>query len=97
VPDLVRGLVARESTHALQLVAAFGIPDHLVAAPIAGQWELYNRWEAGPFWAWGVCACRVVLRVVHNPIGHSIRRHPALLVCRRFDNQGELVGEQFAV
>jgi hypothetical protein len=35
-------------------VDAFGIPDHLVAAPIAGDWETYNardnRGELAPPW-----------------------------------------------
>ncbi len=35
-------------------VDAFGIPDHLVAAPIAGDWESYNagdnRGELAPAW-----------------------------------------------
>lgn len=43
------------SNHSMSLVSAFGIPEHLVAAPIADDWERYNQ----------------------------------------YDNQGELVGEQF--
>ena len=31
------------SLHSQAVVEAFGIPDHLVAAPIAGDWERYNR------------------------------------------------------
>uniref|UniRef100_A0A383WDA5 Acyl-coenzyme A oxidase n=1 Tax=Tetradesmus obliquus TaxID=3088 RepID=A0A383WDA5_TETOB len=45
VPDYVRQLVAAIAPNGQQLVAAFGIPDHLVAAPIAGQWELYNTYD----------------------------------------------------
>ncbi|KAF6250062.1 hypothetical protein COO60DRAFT_1706247 [Scenedesmus sp. NREL 46B-D3] len=45
VPDFVRQLVAGIAPNGQQLVAAFGIPDHLVAAPIAGQWELYNTYD----------------------------------------------------
>jgi hypothetical protein len=45
VPDYVRQLVASIAPNGQQLVAAFGIPDHLVAAPIAGQWELYNTYD----------------------------------------------------
>jgi acyl-CoA oxidase len=26
-------------------VAAFGVPEYLVAAPIAGDWEYYNRFD----------------------------------------------------
>jgi hypothetical protein len=45
VPGYVRQLVASIAPNGQQLVAAFGIPDHLVAAPIAGQWELYNTYD----------------------------------------------------
>ena len=35
-------------------IDAFGIPDHLVAAPLAGDWETYNavdnRGELAPAW-----------------------------------------------
>jgi acyl-CoA oxidase len=48
--------VAELAPRSQQLVDAFGIPDHLLAAPIAGDWERYNS----------------------------------------LDNQGELVGRQFA-
>lgn len=37
-----RGLCRDLSAQMTQLVDAFGIPDHLVAAPIAGDWEAYN-------------------------------------------------------
>lgn len=43
VPEAVRGLVAGLGPYGQALVDAFGIPDHLVAAPIAGDWERYNR------------------------------------------------------
>ncbi|KAJ9533582.1 hypothetical protein QJQ45_026642 [Haematococcus lacustris] len=43
VPDLVRSLVASLGPVSQQLVDSFGIPDHLVAAPIAGDWERYNK------------------------------------------------------
>lgn len=45
VPDFVRQLVSSIGPNAQQLVNAFGIPDHLVAAPIAGNWELYNTYD----------------------------------------------------
>jgi acyl-CoA oxidase len=39
----------------LRLVDAFGIPDHLVAAPIASDWAEYNKTDnrgelLGDFW-----------------------------------------------
>lgn len=37
-----RELCARLAAHGQQLVDAFGIPEHLVAAPIAADWETYN-------------------------------------------------------
>lgn len=42
------------SAQMLTLVEAFGIPEHLVAAPIAGDWETYNKTDnrgelAGPW------------------------------------------------
>lgn len=42
MPDTVRALVHQVGPQAVALVAAFGIPDHLVAAPIAANWESYN-------------------------------------------------------
>lgn len=45
VPQQARRLVAAVSPRAQQVVAAFGIPDHLVAAPVAGDWEHYNRFN----------------------------------------------------
>jgi acyl-CoA oxidase len=42
VPDTVRGLVHQVGPQAVVLVGAFGLPDHLVAAPIAANWEAYN-------------------------------------------------------
>ena len=35
--------MAEVGPQAQAVVEAFGIPDHLVAAPIAGDWERYNR------------------------------------------------------
>lgn len=55
VAPQARRLVAALAPRAAALVAAFGIPDWLIAAPIAGDWADYNR----------------------------------------FDNRGELLGEQF--
>jgi hypothetical protein len=37
-----RDLCASLAAHGQQLVDAFGIPEHLVAAPIAADWETYN-------------------------------------------------------
>mmetsp|Transcript_18698 Transcript_18698/g.47219 ORF Transcript_18698/g.47219 Transcript_18698/m.47219 type:complete len:644 (-) Transcript_18698:24-1955(-) len=42
VPARIRSLCADLSAHTQQIIAAFGIPDHLVAAPIAADWEKYN-------------------------------------------------------
>ncbi len=42
VPDHVRALCKELGPLCLQLVDAFGIPDALVAAPIAGDWVRYN-------------------------------------------------------
>jgi len=42
-----RRLVAAIAPQAQAVAAAFGIPDYLVAAPIAGNWEFYNRWVGG--------------------------------------------------
>lgn len=43
VPDAVRAAVAAVTQNEAQsVVDSFGIPDHLVAAPIAGDWEGYN-------------------------------------------------------
>lgn len=43
LPQAVREAVAMVGPRAQEVVDAFGIPDHLVAAPIAGDWERYNR------------------------------------------------------
>eukprot|EP00879_Flechtneria_rotunda_P002191 GHRR01002377.1.p1 GENE.GHRR01002377.1~~GHRR01002377.1.p1 ORF type:complete len:601 (+),score=233.83 GHRR01002377.1:928-2730(+) len=45
VPGYVRHLVDVIGPNALQLVNAFGIPEHLVAAPIAANWEQYNTYD----------------------------------------------------
>lgn len=45
VPDYVRSLVASIAPHTQQVVASFGIPDELVAAPIAANWERYNTYD----------------------------------------------------
>jgi len=37
-----RELCAKLAAHGQQLVDSFGIPEHLVAAPIAADWEAYN-------------------------------------------------------
>jgi hypothetical protein len=43
VPARIRSLCIDLSAHTQQIIAAFGIPDHLVAAPIAADWEKYNE------------------------------------------------------
>mmetsp|Transcript_28352 Transcript_28352/g.50648 ORF Transcript_28352/g.50648 Transcript_28352/m.50648 type:complete len:644 (-) Transcript_28352:428-2359(-) len=43
VPARIRSLCIDLSVHTQQIISAFGIPDHLVAAPIAADWEKYNE------------------------------------------------------
>lgn len=45
LPDTIRALVAQLGPSAQHMVSAFGIPDYLVAAPIAANWEHYNRFD----------------------------------------------------
>lgn len=42
VPAAVRACCAGLSGVSQALVDALGVPDHLVAAPIAGDWEAFN-------------------------------------------------------
>lgn len=42
MPDIVRGLVGELGPYADRVVTAFGIPDHLLAAPIAGDCECFH-------------------------------------------------------
>jgi acyl-CoA oxidase len=44
-PGAVRALVAQAAPVAPSIIAGFGIPPHLVAAPIAGDWESYNAYD----------------------------------------------------
>ena len=43
LPDALRALCAGLAPHYRLLVDSFGIPDYLVAAPIAADWSLYNE------------------------------------------------------
>lgn len=43
VPAATRALCAQLAPRWRLLVDAFGIPEHLVAAPIAGDWARYNE------------------------------------------------------
>ena len=43
LPTAVRVTVSELGPKAQAVIESFGIPDHLVAAPIAGDWERYNR------------------------------------------------------
>ena len=60
-------------------VEAFGIPDHLVAAPIAADWESYNatdnRGELAPPWDPSLASNRAAhggdLGAAEEPAGHS--------------------------
>ena len=42
-PDLVRSQIAALAPQALNLTTAFGIPEELIHAPIAGDWAAYNK------------------------------------------------------
>ncbi len=42
LPEQLRSLCSSLAPQSQQLVDSFGVPDHLVAAPIAGDWEGYN-------------------------------------------------------
>jgi len=44
-PGAVRALVAQLAPSAPAIIAGFGIPPHLIAAPIAGDWEAYNAYD----------------------------------------------------
>ncbi|GMH40366.1 hypothetical protein BSKO_08270 [Bryopsis sp. KO-2023] len=55
IPEAVRRLCVLLSPHSQVLVDSFGIPDHLVSAPIAGDWEAFNHVDnrgevVGSFW-----------------------------------------------
>ena len=43
LPDALRALCAGLAPHYRLLVDSFGIPDYLVASPIAADWSLYNE------------------------------------------------------
>lgn len=43
VGEAARGLCAQLAPQARVLVDAFGIPEHLVAAPIAADWAAFNE------------------------------------------------------
>jgi len=43
VPELVRSLVLALGPYAAAIVDGFAVPDHLLAAPIAGDWIRYNK------------------------------------------------------
>lgn len=45
MPNYVCSLVSAVAPHTQQVVAAFGIPDALIAAPIALDWERYNTYD----------------------------------------------------
>lgn len=44
-PGAVRAMVAQVAPVAPSIIAGFGIPPHLIAAPIAGDWESYNAYD----------------------------------------------------
>ncbi|KAK9829677.1 hypothetical protein WJX72_007299 [[Myrmecia] bisecta] len=43
VPGLIRELCKELAPVSQQIIEAFGIPDHLIAAPIAADWTEYNK------------------------------------------------------
>lgn len=43
VPEYARALCENLGPHAISLVDAFGIPEHMRYAPIAGDWKKYNE------------------------------------------------------
>lgn len=45
VLSLNRALCAELTPHALALTEAFGLPDEVLAAPIAGDWVKYNEYD----------------------------------------------------
>ncbi|KIY94458.1 hypothetical protein MNEG_13505 [Monoraphidium neglectum] len=45
LPSQIRRVVAALAPRAPSLAAALGVPAHLVMAPIAGDWEHYNRYN----------------------------------------------------
>jgi acyl-CoA oxidase len=42
IPDRIRALCKELAPSSQRLVNCFGIPDHLIAAPIASDWVKYN-------------------------------------------------------
>lgn len=42
LPDLLRSLIAKLAPQVNHLVDSFGIPEHMLHAPIAKDWEEYN-------------------------------------------------------
>ena len=45
VSDEIRRLCAELAPHSLTLAEGFGIPSHLLYAPIALDWEEYNQYD----------------------------------------------------
>ena len=45
VLGLSRALCAELTPHALPLIDAFGLPEDVLAAPIAGNWVDYNNYD----------------------------------------------------
>ncbi|MFT4970078.1 MAG: acyl-CoA oxidase [Chitinophagales bacterium] len=45
IPEYARDLCKELGPHAIQLIDAFGIPEHMRYAPIAGDWEKYNEFD----------------------------------------------------
>jgi acyl-CoA oxidase len=45
VPEFARALCEEIAPNAIDLIAAFGIPNHMRYAPIAGDWKKYNEFD----------------------------------------------------
>ena len=45
VAEEARKLCSALAPHSLSLVAGFGYPDHIIAAPIASDWIEYNKYD----------------------------------------------------
>ena len=79
VAPTARALCAQVGSDMAFYTQAFGIPEHLVCAPIAGDWEAFNegdnRGEIAPPWDPSLSTHRAALGDAmlgdHEPAGHS--------------------------
>ena len=77
VSPLARQLCAHVGAHMAFYTQAFGIPEHLVCAPIAGDWENFNavdnRGEIAPPWDPSLSTHRAA----HGELDHATEHEPA--------------------